>query len=90
MNKSQLYLYTDPHEASSSYNPAPYFLLRTTRTNMAAEVGADAGAVAGCEAAAADHWGCMVGGRGNYGSIEAPIRRHFALVKIHIRIRGPH
>ena len=37
-------------------------LLRATRTNMAAEVGADAGAVAGCEAAAADHWGCMVGG----------------------------
>ena len=64
-------------------------LLRATRTNMAAEVGADAGAVAGCEAAAADHWGCMVGG-GNYGSIEAPIRRRFALVKVHIRIRGPH
>ena len=63
---------------------------------MAAEVGADAGAVAGCEAAAADHWGCMVGvwvgggGGGNSGSIEAPIRRRFALVKVHIRIRGPH
>ena len=41
-------------------------LLRATRTNMAAEVGADAGAVAGCEAAAADHAGCMVGG-GNSG-----------------------
>ena len=66
-------------------------LLRATRTNMAAEVGADAGAVAGCEAAAADHWGCMVWvGGGHSGSIEAPIRRRFALVKVHIRIRGPH
>ena len=66
-----------------------FTLLRATRTNMAAEVGPDAGAVAGCEAAAADSWGCMVGGE-HSGSIEAPIRRRFALVKVHNRIRGPH